>query len=49
MAKKDRKRTVRANVFFFFANKKKKCAARAIFFLLIRSIDLNGIFIALPV
>ena len=34
----------------FFANYEKKCAERAIcFFLLIRSIDLDAIFIALPV
>ena len=33
----------------FFANQKKKCAARAIcFFLLIRSIDLDAIFICPP-
>ena len=49
-AKKDKKRAARANLFFFLLIRKKGVLhVQFFFFLLIRSIDLDSIFIAVPV
>ena len=50
MAKKDKKRAARANLFFWLIRKKSVLHVHVVvFFLLIRSIDLDSIFIAVPV